>query len=141
MFNIIVRATDEVRVAYIRKNYLSKSNAFDDIEKIKSNLPKAILGKREIIINYETEYRETDFDLAACVEIVGKLPQACEYAEKMKQINVAASRVRDTDKDNTIREYNGEQLTQKEINRRKLAEARKADALKYGEEYIDDDES
>ena len=59
----------------------------------------------------------------------------------MKQINVAASRVRDTDKDNTIREYNGEQLTQKEINRRKLAEARKADALKYGEEYIDDDES
>ncbi|MBS7369154.1 MAG: YidC/Oxa1 family membrane protein insertase, partial [Oscillospiraceae bacterium] len=64
-----------------------------------------------------------------------------EYAEKMKQINVAASRVRDTDKDNTIREYNGEQLTQKEINRRKLAEARKADALKYGEEYIDDDES
>ena len=24
MFNIIVRATDEVRVAYIRKNYLSK---------------------------------------------------------------------------------------------------------------------
>lgn len=64
-----------------------------------------------------------------------------EYAEKMKQINVNASRVRDTDKDNTISEYNGEQLTQKEINRRKLAEARKADALKYGEEYIDDDES
>lgn len=82
MFNIIVRATDEVRVAYIRKNYSSKIDAFDDIEKIKSNLPKTILGKRKIIINYETEYRETDFDLAACMEIVGKLPVPCEYGEK-----------------------------------------------------------
>ena len=33
-----------------------------------------------------------------------------------------------------------ENLSQKEINRRKLAEARKADALKYGEEYHEDDE-
>lgn len=33
-----------------------------------------------------------------------------------------------------------ETLSQKEINRRKLAEARKADALKYGEEYHDDDD-
>ena len=82
MFNIIVRATDEVRVAYIRKNYLSKTDAFDDIEKIKSSLPKNILGKRKIIINYETEYRETDFDLAACMEIVGKLPVSCGYEEK-----------------------------------------------------------
>ena len=82
MFNIIIRATDEMRVAYIRKNYLSKSDALDNIEKIKSKLPKTILGKRKIIINYETEYRETDFDLAACMEIVGKLPSSCEYDEK-----------------------------------------------------------
>lgn len=61
-----------------------------------------------------------------------------EYAAKMKTINVSASKVRDAD--NALREYNGEQLTQKEINRRKLAEARKADALKYGEEYHDDDD-
>ncbi len=33
-----------------------------------------------------------------------------------------------------------ETLSQKEINRRKLAEARKADAEKYGEEYHEDDE-
>ena len=33
-----------------------------------------------------------------------------------------------------------ETLSQKEINRRRLAEARKADALKYGEEYHDDDD-
>ena len=45
----------------------------------------------------------------------------------------------------TAKEYakkNGEEsMSQKEINRRKLAEARKADALKYGEEYHDDDDS
>ena len=82
MFNIIVRATDEVRVAYIRKNYSTKNEAFDDIEKIKSNLPKTLLGKRKIIINYETEYIETNFDLAACIEIVGKIPTSCEYEKK-----------------------------------------------------------
>ena len=82
MFNIIIRATDEMRVAYIRKNYLTKSEALDNIAKIESTLPQTILGKRKIIINFETEYREADFDLAACQEIVGKLPFSCEYEEK-----------------------------------------------------------
>ena len=82
LFNIIIRAADEMRVAYIRKNYVSKSYAFDEMERIISDLPKTILGKRKIIINFETEYRETDFDLAACVEIWGKLPPSCEYEEK-----------------------------------------------------------
>ena len=31
--------------------------------------------------------------------------------------------------------YKGEMLSQKEINRRRLAEARRRDAEKYGEEY------
>ena len=57
----------------------------------------------------------------------------------MKQVEIEAKKVRDTDKDDSIHEYNGEQLSQKEINRRKLAEARRQDALKYGEEYKDDD--
>ncbi len=43
-------------------------------------------------------------------------------------------------KEKVIDEETGEVLTQKEINRRKLAEARKADALKYGEEYKDDED-
>ena len=32
-------------------------DAFDNIAKIESDLPKTILGKRKIIVNYETEYR------------------------------------------------------------------------------------
>ncbi len=63
-----------------------------------------------------------------------------EYNAKMKVIEAQATKVRDTDKDNTIVEVNGEKLTQKEINRRKLAEARRQDAIKYGEEYIEDDD-
>lgn len=57
-----------------------------------------------------------------------------EYELRNKTVTVEA------EKEKVIDEETGEVLTQKEINRRKLAEARKADALKYGEEYKDDDD-
>lgn len=57
-----------------------------------------------------------------------------EYELKNKIVSVEAV------KEKVIDEETGEVLTQKEINRRKLAEARKADALKYGEEYKEDDD-
>ena len=44
--------------------------------------------------------------------------------------------------ESAIKEYQGEMLTQKEIDRRRLAEARRRDAEKYGEDYkevTDDD--
>ncbi|MBQ8216036.1 MAG: MerR family transcriptional regulator [Clostridia bacterium] len=83
MFNILIRKADEVRVAFVRKNYASKSDAIYDICKIKKSLPKTIVGKRRIVINYETEYRENDFDLASCVEITGSLPKNSPYSEKI----------------------------------------------------------
>lgn len=54
-------------------------------------------------------------------------------AKKNKSIDVEAVKVVDED-------TNEETLTQKEINRRKLAAARKAQAEKYGEVYHDDDD-
>ncbi len=63
-----------------------------------------------------------------------------EYEERMKKVSVQASRVRDTDNDNSIVEVNGEKISQKELNRRRLAEARRQDAIKYGEEYNEDDD-
>ncbi len=54
-------------------------------------------------------------------------------AKHEKTVNVEAVKVINED-------GKEETLSQKEINRRKLAEARKADALKYGEEYHDDDD-
>ena len=82
MFNIIIKATDEIRVACVRKIYPSKSDALCELAEIEKGLPKTILGKRKIIINYETEYRECDFDLAVGVEIVGDLPKNAGLEEK-----------------------------------------------------------
>ena len=82
MYNIIVRSTENIRVAFARNYYPSKADALNEINTMASNLPNGIVGKRKIIINYETEYREADFDLAICVEIVGNLPKNTPYEEK-----------------------------------------------------------
>lgn len=63
-----------------------------------------------------------------------------EYNERMKAAAKEEKRKRMASDENAVSEYKGEKLTQKEINRRKLAEARKADALKYGEEYHEDED-
>lgn len=69
-----------------------------------------------------------------------KAEAEAEYNERMKQEAKAEKQKRQAADLNALSDYNGEKLTQKEINRRKLAEARKADAEKYGEEYREDDE-
>ena len=63
-----------------------------------------------------------------------------EYNERMKQEAKAEKKKRQEADLEAVAEYKGEKLTQKEINRRKLAEARKADAEKYGEEYHEDED-
>ena len=83
MFNIVIRSMDTIRVASKRKIYKTKNDAIAEIETMKSALPKNIIGKRMVIINYETEYREIDFDLAVCVELEGKLPSNSGYTEKV----------------------------------------------------------
>lgn len=83
MFDVTIRNTDTMRVATLRKIYKSKEEALEEIKKMKAVLPKNILGKREAIINYETEYRESDFDFTACTEIIGKLPKESGYTEKI----------------------------------------------------------
>lgn len=83
MFDIVIRESDEIRAAFVRKFYKSKSDALSEASEIAKNLPKSIVGKRRIVINYETEYRESDFDLAACTEITGRLPVESGYDEKI----------------------------------------------------------
>lgn len=63
-----------------------------------------------------------------------------EYNERMKQEAKEEKKKRQAADMEAVAEYKGEKLTQKEINRRKLAEARKADAEKYGEEYHEDED-
>lgn len=82
MFDIVIRSTDTLRVAFHRQIYKTKEQALEKIANIKNTLPKSIVGKRDVIINYETEYGDSDFDLAACVEICGELPKDSAYIEK-----------------------------------------------------------
>ena len=89
MFNIIIRETDEIRVAFVRNFYKSKSDALLKTSEIAEGLPKSIIGKRRMVINYETEYKESDFDLAACAEITGSLPKESDYAEKVITFGIA----------------------------------------------------
>lgn len=63
-----------------------------------------------------------------------------EYNERIKNEAKEEKKKRQAADMDAVAEYNGEKLTQKEINRRKLAEARKADAEKYGEEYHEDED-
>ncbi len=83
MYNIIIRKTDGMRLAFIRKTFEVKNDALLAAEKMAGELPKSILGKRKVIINYETEHRESDFDLAACVEITSGLSKDSPYGEKV----------------------------------------------------------
>ncbi len=83
MFDVIIRSTDTLRVAILRNIWTSKEEAFTEIDNIRNKLPQNILGKRAIIINYETEYRENYFDLGVCIEITRSLPLDSDYVEKV----------------------------------------------------------
>lgn len=82
MFDVVIRDSDAIHVAFIRKIFGTKEEAYVEADCIKKSLPKQIVGQRVLIINYETEYKESEFDLAACVEITGKLPSDCGFEEK-----------------------------------------------------------
>ncbi len=82
MFDVVIRNSDAIRVAFVRKLFETKEEAYMEAERMKKSLPKQILGQRVLIINYETEYKDSEFDLAACVEITGKLPSDCDFEER-----------------------------------------------------------
>ena len=86
MFDIIIENpkenSDNIRTAYTREIFKNKEDAYSKADKMKNDLPKSLILGRLIIVNYETEYREEDFDLAACVEIGGDLPTDCCYEDK-----------------------------------------------------------
>jgi DNA-binding transcriptional MerR regulator len=83
MFNIVIRSADTLRIAYVRNIYANKSEAYTRLEEIRKQLPTGIIGKRNVIINYETEYTERDFDLSVGVEITGKLTKDSGFEDKI----------------------------------------------------------
>lgn len=81
-FDLVFRKADEISVAFTREVFPRKENVYDAIESMKQALPAKIVGRRTVVVNYECEYRESEFDLAACVEITGKLPGDSVFAQK-----------------------------------------------------------
>ncbi|MBR2408767.1 MAG: MerR family transcriptional regulator [Lachnospiraceae bacterium] len=82
MFPMAIRNGDTIRVAYERKVYATKSEAEETLAQMKEALPKQLIGERTVVVNYEMEYRESNLDLAVCVEITGGLAKSLGYEEK-----------------------------------------------------------
>lgn len=82
LFHMAIRSSDTISVVFQRDIYESKADAEVMVEKMKASLPKQLIGERAVIVNYDVEYRESDFDLAACLEITGSVPKSLGYEKK-----------------------------------------------------------
>lgn len=81
-FDLVFRKADEIPVALAREVFPRREDVYGRIERMKQALPAKLVGRRTVVINYECEYRESEFDLAACVEITGKIPVDSAFAQK-----------------------------------------------------------
>jgi len=87
MFDVVIRDADTIHVAFVRRIFNTKEEAYREAECMKKFLPKHIVGQRILIINYETEFKENEFDLAVCVEITGRMPKDCNFEERQVSIS------------------------------------------------------
>lgn len=82
MFHMSVRRGEAIRVAFQRKIYATKADAEAMLVQMKETLPEKLACERAVIVNYETEYRESNLDLATCVEITGNSVNVFGYEDK-----------------------------------------------------------
>ncbi|MBO5220289.1 MAG: MerR family transcriptional regulator [Clostridia bacterium] len=80
MFEVMIRSEGCIRAAYVRRIFTDRAEAMSQMAEMRRRLPKSVQGSRGVIVNYETEYKERDFDLAVCVEICGEQEL---YAERV----------------------------------------------------------
>ncbi len=82
MFDIVIRKSDGIRVAYDRRIISDRADCGNILREISGKLPCEMIGGREVVIDYETEFRTDTFDTGFGVEIAGKLPPECGLEEK-----------------------------------------------------------
>lgn len=83
MFDIVVRKSDEIRLAFVRRIIPDRADCADILEEIRSKLPHEIIGGRTVIIDYEIEFQSNRFDTGFGVEITSRLPKSCGLSEKI----------------------------------------------------------
>lgn len=71
MYNIIVRKSDELTVAFTRRILKEKSECRSLLQQIRQE----ITGDRAVIVDYCTEFRTGDLDIGVGVELKGRLPK------------------------------------------------------------------
>ncbi len=82
MFDIVIRKSDGIRLAYDRKILAEKSQAEDHLQEMRGAIPQGILGHRTVLMDYEPEFVSRNFDTGLGVEITGKLPKSCGFSER-----------------------------------------------------------
>ncbi len=82
MYDIVVRDSDKIRVAFERRILQDRKESAVALEELKSKLPAEMIADRVVMIDYETEYRSEGFDTGIGIEITGKLPQGSNLEEK-----------------------------------------------------------
>lgn len=82
LFHFLTGKAEDMHVAYIRNVFNERADAETALSSLYNSLPPGIVGKRQLIINFETEFKEKELDLAVCVEITGKLPNYTGAKEK-----------------------------------------------------------
>lgn len=75
MFDIVVRRSEEIRVAYCRRIVQDRAACKEVLQELCARLPVGKLGSRRVLIDYEVEFRKESFDTGFGVEITGRLPQ------------------------------------------------------------------
>jgi len=80
MFAVIFRQSDPIRCAAERRIFPTREEADAALARLWKAIPAQSRGKRTVVINYETDYRESDFDLAVCVEITARVQGMAELS-------------------------------------------------------------
>lgn len=88
MMHMIIRPEGGFRAALVRDIYSTRETAEAALEALCASLPASVCGRRRVVINYETAYREKNFDLAVGVELCGALPYGSEA--EVREIGFAA---------------------------------------------------
>lgn len=83
MFNIVIRKSDEIRLAYRREVIAEPSECGRILLELQNELPKELIGSRRVVIDYETEFVSENFDTGFGIEITGKLPEDVPLSEKL----------------------------------------------------------
>ena len=79
LFSVVVKRGESWRCVLERGVFPHRQAALERLAALRRELPVSLAGSRDVLINYETEWREEGLDLAVGVELAGPLPAGCPY--------------------------------------------------------------